>query len=252
MKKTWRIIRTVAVVLVGVLFLYFMLLCYPQSFFAQSVGHQNLTLYSDRPFQPEAGAQVLALAYQKLSASPLFSARDHYSIFVCNARWRQRLFFNRVYGVGGVSFYPVTYNTFIRDSIIEENRLISPSGKVVASDRSLDYFIAHEITHSMTGKAIGPLRFYRLSEWVREGYADYVGKGASFKYDEALRAFHANAPEMDRWHSGLYLRYHLLVAYLLEKKGWSLSQVLADGVTQQALEGELSKQTPLPTSTPAR
>ena len=239
------------VVLGGALLLYFALLCYPQSFFAQSIEHQNLILYSDHPFNPEAGAQVLALAYQKLSASPLFSAKDHYSIFVCHARWRQRLFFNRVYGVGGVNFYPLTDNIFIRDSIIEENRLIGPSGKVVASDRPLDYFIAHEITHALTGKAIGPLRYYRLSEWVREGYADYVGKGEAFKYDEALRAFLANAPEMDRWRSGLYLRYHLLAAYLLDKKYWSLSQVLADGVAQNAVEDELRKQSPLPSATPS-
>ncbi len=103
-------------------------------------------------------------------------------------------------------------------------------------DRPLDYFIAHEITHSLTGKAVGPLRYYRLSEWVREGYADYVGKGDSFKYDAARRAFLANAPEMDRWRSGLYLRYHLLVAYLLDKEHRSLPQVLADGVAQSSVE----------------
>jgi len=250
MKRAWRKIRVAAVVLGGTFLLYFALLCYPQSFFAQSIEHQNLKLYSDQPFDPEAGAQVLALAYQKLSASPLFSAKDHYSIFVCHARWRQRLFFNHVYGVGGVNFYPLTDNVFIRDSIIEENKLIGPSGQIVASDRPLDYFIAHEITHSLTGKAIGPLRYHRLSEWVREGYADYVGKGEAFKYEKTWHAFLADAPEMDRWRSGLYLRYHLLVAYLLDKKHWSLSQVLADEIGQKAVEDELRKQLPLPGPTP--
>lgn len=250
MKRAWRKIRLAAVILSSAFFLYLILLCYPQSFFAQSIEHQNLKLYSDYPFNPEAGAQVLALAYKKLSASPLFSVKDHYSIFVCQTRWRQRLFFNRVYGVGGVNFYPLTDNVFIRDSIIEENKLIGPSGQIVGSDRPLDYFIAHEITHSLTGKAIGPLRYYRLSEWVREGYADYVGKGEAFKYDATQRAFLANAPEMDRWRSGLYLRYHLLVAYLLDNKHWNLSQVLADEVAQQVVEDELRKQPSLPAPTP--
>ncbi len=82
MKVPWRKIRAAALVLGSLLIFFWALLRYPQPLFAQSVAHQNLTLYSDRPFQPEAGAQVLALAYQKLSASPLFSARDHYAVFV--------------------------------------------------------------------------------------------------------------------------------------------------------------------------
>jgi hypothetical protein len=68
------------------------------------------------------------------------------------------LFFNKDYGVGGVAPYPVTANVFLGDARIEDNRLIGPSGAPVSGDRTLDYFIAHEITHQLTGQAIGAVR----------------------------------------------------------------------------------------------
>lgn len=76
-------------------------------------------------------------------------------------------------------------------------------------------------------------------QWVREGYADYVGKGDSFHYDEAKRAFLAGAPEMDWSKSGLYWRFNLLVAYVLDHRGWSVMQLLNDPPQQETIEAEI-------------
>ncbi|MFN0122229.1 MAG: hypothetical protein ACKV2V_17175 [Blastocatellia bacterium] len=234
-------VRPAVLLLVAIPFLVMILLSFPRPFFAQSHTYRNLTLYSDRPFDTAAAAHVLKAAHDKLRASPLFSEQQHHAIYVCNARWRQRIFFTHVYGVGGVNYYPLTSNVFLRDSLIEQNRLIRPNGTVIGAERPLDYFVAHEIGHTLTGQAVGSIRFYRMPEWIREGYADYVGKNAAFNFDETLRAFHASAPEMNRETSGLYLRYHLLVAYLLDKKQWSVSQLLHSDISQQAVEEELRK-----------
>jgi hypothetical protein len=223
----------------SVLALYWALLCFPQPFFRSSVQADNLTLYSDQSFPPDAGRKILETVEAKLAASPLYSAQDRHSAFICNARWRQRLFFNRNYGVGGVNQYPLTTNVFLRDAVVEDDRLISPSGNIVPGDRTLDYFIAHEITHTLTVRAVGWLAYYRLPQWVREGYADYVGKGAPFDYDGARRAFLAGAPEMDWRQSGLYVRYHLLVAYLLDKQHWTVQQLLESPPEQGLVENQI-------------
>lgn len=235
-KKFWLRITSAAL---GIFALYWALLCFPQSFFRSSVSANNLSLYSDQPFSAEEGKTVLETVEAKLAASPLYSADQHHTAFICNARWRQRLFFNHKYGVGGVNYYPFTSNVFLRDAEIEENRLISPSGNKVPGDRTLDYFIAHEITHTLTCQAVGSFAYYRLPEWVREGYADYVAKGSAFNYDEARRAFLADAPEMDRWKSGLYLRYHLLVAHLLDRQHWSVQRLLEEHPEQNMVEDAL-------------
>jgi hypothetical protein len=101
-----------------------------------------------------------------------------------------------------------------------------------------------EITHQLTGRAIGPLRYLQLPQWVREGYADYVGKGNSFNYREARRAFLAGAPEMDWKRSGLYSRFHLLVAYLLDHRRWSVAQLLRSPPSQEAVEAAVREEKP--------
>jgi hypothetical protein len=131
------------------------LLCIPQPLFSFSVRANSLILHSDRPFAVPAAEHVLKLVEAKLATSPLYSSAQEHDIFICNSRWRQRLFFNKDYGVGGVAPYPVTANVFLRDALIEDDRLISPGGTPVEGDRTLDYFITHEITHQLTGHAIG-------------------------------------------------------------------------------------------------
>jgi hypothetical protein len=218
------------------------LLCVPSPFFPYSVRAESLVLHSDQPFSEAAGRHVLELARAKISRSPLYSARAEYHVFLCNAPWRQRLFFNKDYGAGGVAPYPVTSNVFLRDARVEADRLISPRGVPVTGNRTLDYFIAHEICHQMTGSSIGPVRYLRLPQWVREGYADYVGKGGSFDYADARRALLSGAPEMDYRRSGLYWRFHLLVAYLLDRHGWTVERLLAAPPPQSQVENEVRQE----------
>lgn len=230
--------------MVGIAAAIALLLSVPQPFFDSSVSAKNLTLYSDQPFAPESGQRVLQQVEAKLATSPLYSAEQKHQVFVCNARWRQRIFFTYVYGAGGVNYYPFTTNVFLRDSIVEENCLIGPGGNRVPGERTLDYFIAHEITHTLTGQAVGGIAYHRLPQWKREGYADYVGKGAAFNYDEARKAFLANDPKMDWAKSGLYWRFHLLVAHLLDKQHWSVNRLLTEPIEQSAVEEMIRAEKP--------
>jgi hypothetical protein len=223
---------------------YSELLCIPESFFSFSVRADNLVLHSDQPFSGAAAKRVLALTQAKLARSPLYSIGQDHHIYICNARWRQALFFNKNYGVGGVAPYPLTANVFLRDALLEDNRVISPRGTPVLGDRTLDYFIAHEITHQLTGHEIGPVHYLQLPQWVREGYADYVGKGSSFNYEKARRAYLAGVPEMDWKKSGLYWRFNLQVAYLLDHRRWSVSRLLQEPPSEETVEAAIREEKP--------
>ena len=98
----------------------------------------------------------------------------------------------------------------------------------IPGDRTLDFFIAHEVTHQPTGRELGPLRSFILPQYVRERFADYIGKGDALDYEQARRDFLAGRPQMDYKKSRLYLRFNLLVAYLLEHRGWSVDKLLKD------------------------
>jgi hypothetical protein len=218
------------------------LLCFPEPFFPYIVRADNLVLHSDRPFSEAAARGVLKSATAKLARSALYSSAREHNIYICNSQWRQRIFFNKDYGAGGVAQYPITANVFLRDARIEDNRLDSPSGTPVMGTRTLDYFVAHEVTHQLTGNALGPLRFFRSPQWVLEGYADYVGKGNAFDYAETKRAFLAGNANLDWKRSGLYLRFHLLVAYLLDHRRMTIPQLLANPPDQAEVEDAVRKE----------
>jgi hypothetical protein len=244
MKFPRKILLKIGAAILGMVALILLLLSVPQPFFTTSVNAKNLKLYSDQPFAPTAGQHVLELAEARLATSPIYFAEQNHHVFICNTRWRQRIFFNYQYGAGGVNWYPITTNVFLRDSIIEENCLIGPKGSRVPGERTLAYFIAHEITHSLTGQAVGGIAYHRLPQWKREGYADYVGKGATFNYDEAKRAFLADDPKMDWAKSGLYWRFNLLVAHLLEKQHWSVERLLEEPIEQSTVEAMIRAEKP--------
>ncbi len=91
----------------------------------------------------------------------------------------------------------------------------------------------------MTADAVGTWRYLRLERWRQDGYADYVAKGGAFDFAGRLRGFREGDPELDPQRSGLYLRYHLLVAYLLDQRGISVSDLLAGSYSAGQIEADL-------------
>ena len=179
---------------------------------------------------------------ESLQSRTNIQAITEQNVYIGNSRWRQPLFFTKDYGAGGVAPYPVTSNVFLREARGEDNRLISPGGIPVPGNRTLDYFIAHEIVHRLTGRALGPYRYFRLPQWVREGYADYVGKGGAFDFGEARRALLINAAEMDWKRSRLYCRFHLMVAYLMDRRHLDLGELLTNPPDEQEVERSIRRE----------
>ena len=105
-------------------------------------------------------------------------------------------------------------------------------------DRPLSYFIAHEVTHGLISRFLG-LAYWRIPVWKNEGYADYVGKGGDFDFQKNLALFKKGDPALDPRASGLYLRYHLLVAELLDRRKLSVEEMLRENFDREQLEADL-------------
>jgi hypothetical protein len=240
-KKAFKaaILSTVGILGLGAL--YLALLCHPSLFFRNTFTQRDITLFSDEPIPARAAEQVLAGVEQRLARSPLFHPRSGAGIrvYICNRRWRFILFANLRYNVGGLTYPPLSNNIFLRAVDFDTDRLISPSGTAVPGERTLTYFIAHEIMHTLIADELGAIAYWRLPDWKNEGYSDYIGKGASFHFDHALALLRSGAREMDPLKSGLYLRSNLLVAYLLEQKGISVHEMLNLKCEAMTLEVEI-------------
>jgi hypothetical protein len=158
-------------------------------------------------------------------------------VFICQAQSVFAIFARQNYRVAGVADWVVGQHAFLRDSDLRNDRLISPSGTPVAADRPLSYFVAHEVMHIAIARHVGRARYSQMPQWVDDGYADYIAR--DIDYAAALQKLKADARELDPRRSGLYLRYHLMVAHLLEKKGVPLEALLANPPARDDVEAEL-------------
>jgi hypothetical protein len=191
---------------------------------------------------PPRAAEIAAEARTRLSASPYYRTGDTYDVFLCDTPGLFTLFTLWDHGVGGGSQVYFSGHVFLRPAHIERDRLVGPSGKEADGDRTLAYFIAHELTHTATARGLGRWGYFRLARWQQEGYADYVAKGGrdgTFDFDATLRDFRAGTRELDPALSGLYLRYHLLVAYLLDRIGMTPAALLSGPRAQTVVERAL-------------
>lgn len=216
-------------------------LAYPQPLFPHRMEQGRLQLLSDIPFDRAAGQRLLSEVERRLAASPIKPGGETHRIVIAQAQWRRRLVFLWKYRAGGLNYYPLR-NVFLREADIAGDRLLRKSG-AVPPPRTLAYYAAHEIGHSLIGQRIGALANWRLPKWIREGVADYIGFGGNVDIEALTAALYAGDRELDPVRSGFYARYRLLVAWMLQHEGWSIDRLLTSGLTQAEAEARLLRWT---------
>tara|TARA_R110002072_G_scaffold301977_1_gene483196 strand:- start:639 stop:1076 length:438 start_codon:yes stop_codon:yes gene_type:complete len=117
-------------------------------------------------------------------------------------------------------------NVFIRPSNISENKIIPPGSYILdAEQRDLVYFITHEVVHALLYDKVGYIsNFINYPRWFQDGYPDYIAK-KSFDFKNNLMQFKNNEKRLTV-QSGLYVRYHLYMAYLIDIKKQSIQEVI--------------------------
>jgi hypothetical protein len=236
MKRIRKLVYALlAILLLGAAYMLTML--YPQPFFKYRIQDGNTYLYSDRPFSGNAEL-ILKTVNNRLSKSDIFNKNLINRVFISNDILRFKYFVFPNFNVAGINYGYLNRNVFLRPANISQNRLIAWTGKEVQGDRTLVYYITHEITHGQVFAYLGIINHWYLPRWVREGYADYIGKG-KINFEEAVLKFQEGDPTMDVEKSGLYLRYHLLVSYLLDVKGVSTDDLLHNKYDEKEVEKEI-------------
>ena len=173
---------------------------------------------------------MLTDALRRVSRSPLYQLGRTYDVFLSGTPGMYALLTGGAKGRGRTNFWG---NVFIRPADVTSGRVFD-SVRARGGEYTLAYYVAHEVTHAMEAAHRGLRLFPRPSAFQWEGYSDYVGLCATRSIWRSGRvALRRDAPEMDVGRTGLYRRYELLVAYLLDHQG-------SDG-RRAALEADGSK-----------
>jgi len=207
----------------GIAVIYLLILVHPNPLFAYESQHRNFEIHSDLPIS-ESVKPVIDDAILRLEQSELYKPQAEFQLYLCNKSWRFR-FFTRNGNAGGVVNFLFSPNIFIREHELATNQLIPPkSWKNSLADRHLSYFIAHEPVHSLQ-REWDPFLIFKAPIEVVEGYAEYVAKSPTRNLPHLKEDFGKQAPSMNPG-NGLYVKYHLYIAYLIEEKGYRFSTIV--------------------------
>ena len=223
----FKIIKLLSLFLFLTFMGYWSLIEFPSFLFSHKYQNANLTVYSDKPI-PLNIERITDEVLLRLNKSSLFNANRTYAVYISNDIWRWSLLAypaNLTTRLGGFNagFHG---NVFIRPSIISENKIIPPGSYLLdAEQRDLVYFITHEIVHALLYDEVGYIsNFINYPRWFQDGYPDYIAK-KYFDFGDNLVQF-KNDEKRLTIQSGLYVRYHLYVAYLMDIKNYSIREII--------------------------
>ena len=209
------------------------LIAYPGPLFAFSFGMGKIVVASDRSIDPVGAERVLRDCEARLAQSPLNAESRQYRVYVANDDWRHRLLFlMRSKPLGLTYYYGFGASAFLSGANFETGRIIH-WGYVAPPPRTLAYFCAHELTHVVTGEHVGVVAFHLMPEWAREGFADYVAFRPRQSFEQLRAALGERPVDNSMMQSfGSYPRHRLLVTYFLEKRNWSIDELLATRLSE--------------------
>jgi hypothetical protein len=218
------------------------LIVYPQPLFAYSLSGNMIKLYSDAPIDEAGGRALIQKTESILAKWPINpgSQAEIVRLFVVNSFWRRRILFTSRQAVGGLVYYPLSgTNAFLSGADFHKGLLIAPSGAVMQPPRTLAYYGAHEAAHLLAGRQVGILGYLAMPEWTREGIADYIALEGAADYPalaEAAASLEGDAPLALINRFGVYPKYRLLVAFMLEREGWSFERLLRSRMSLEAAQ----------------
>jgi hypothetical protein len=234
MRLLKRILLWFGVTVVALIAIAATLIIWPDPLFAYSAGSGKVMVRSDQPIPTAGGEKFLRECEALLARSPLKADGAHYHIYVTNADWRHYLFFLARPNASGLTyFYGFGGSAFLTGANFETGRLIK-WGYVTTPPRTLAFFCAHEVTHIVVGEHLGVIASESQPKWVHEGFPDYVGIERRQSFEElnaALGDREVDVPMMMAY--GPYPRFRLLVTYFLEKRGWSVDQLMQTRLTYE-------------------
>ncbi|WP_395004792.1 hypothetical protein [Undibacterium sp.] len=237
-RSTLLFLRRSGIGLFAITLLYGVVISFPSFLYTHQFQRENVRIYSDHAL-PANIDQLSHEVLTRIKKSVYYNAHDDYKVFISNDNWRWRLIANLRPHVGGFNIELRPNNSFIRPSVIAENRIIPPRATMAdAAERDLVYFIAHEITHGMMVNGTGLFTsLFKTQSWIKEGYADSIGK-QSFDYAGNLAQLRSQEKRL-QISSGLYVRYHLALVYLIEKKGMSFNEIIDKNLALEPVIDEM-------------
>ena len=220
------------IIILAVIFIIFIL--FPSlSLYRNHISYKQFNIYSDIEINDNIYG-ILDDIEEMLMTSEIYDKSLNFKIFISSDFKPYSIFCPSLKDAFAAT-YPIINYIFISKTDIENNLVRRDATE--DNERSLCSVIAHEATHKLIENEIGIKANKNLQNWKKEGYCEYVSGENSLNLSAGINKVYTGSNSFSSAFS--YLRYRIIVTYLLDVKGHTFKSLMETEFDIHNLENEL-------------
>ena len=219
------------IIILAVIFIIFIL--FPNlSLYRNHINYKQFNIYCDTKIDDNI-YKVLDEVEEKLLTSEIYDNSLNFKIFI-SSNFNLYSIFCPTLKDAFAATYPIINNIFISKTDIVNNLVYRNATE--DNERSLSSVIVHEATHKLIENEIGVKVNKNLQTWKKEGYCEYVSGENSLNLSAGINEVYTGSNSFSSAFS--YLKYRILVTYLLDVKGHTFKSLIETEFNIHNLENE--------------
>jgi hypothetical protein len=237
-KRTLVYLGIVIGAIVVVVLLILGVLTTPGPFFPEEKRYRAITVHSETPIGQEVDS-IMKEVFIRLDAVPIYDPDRKMNLILCSTQDKFSFFSRFTLRDKRVMGYCLLGNAFVNIDFIKE--LAGRTGgrpKYHTREGSVVHVVTHELMHQFLGDAYGEIASRSLPTWKIEGYIEYgvnhfvAPRDSGYTIAERIDTYLDNS----QWNSTAethrpHYMWGLIMEFLMNVKGMSLEQVMADSLT---------------------
>ncbi|TFH55443.1 MAG: hypothetical protein E4G91_10585 [Candidatus Zixiibacteriota bacterium] len=246
LKTTIKWIIITAAVIVVIVLLCLGVLTTPGLFMTEDKQYRAITVHTEIPIGQEIDS-IMAEVFERLDAVPIYDPDRKINLVLCSTQDKFSFFSRFTLRDKRVMGYCLLGNAYVNFDFIKELAgRTRGRPKYHTREGSVVHVATHELMHQYLGDAYGEFASRFLPTWKIEGYIEYgvnqfvAPRDSGYTIPERIDIYLDDT----QWnstaatHRGHYI-WGLMMEYLINVKGLSFEEVMADSLTKEAVYQEL-------------
>jgi hypothetical protein len=246
LKKTFWWLGIPLGVVIVIILLDIGILTTPGPFFPEDKQYGGITVHSETPIGPETDS-IMAEVMTRLKAVPIHNPDKKFNLCLCSTQDKFSFFARLTRRANRTMGFSLLGNCYVNEDFLRELKARTGGRpKYMAREGSVVHVAAHELMHEILADTIGQIASRSLPEWKVEGYCEYgvnqfvAPRDSGYSIPQRIDIYLDGAQwnSTSRTHRQHYI-WGLMMEYLINVKGMSFEQVMADSITRENVYTEM-------------
>jgi len=245
-KKLFKWLGVIVGVIIVLILLDIVVLSTPGPFFPEEKQYGSITVYSEKPIGQETDS-IMSEVFLRLNKVPIYDPDRKYNLCLCSTQKKFTFFARLTIRANRIMGFSLLGSAYVNEDFIRELGLkTGGKPKYLTREGSVVHVATHELMHGYINDYYGSIAARTLPEWKTEGYCEYgvnqfvAPRNSGYSIPERIDIYLDDSmwnptAEVHRPH---YV-WGLMMEYLVNIRGLSFEQVMADSVTKKKVYQEM-------------